>query len=190
MAARFTKIMREMRAVRSFSDQPVPDDILMDILEVGRWTGSSKNIQPWQVIVVRDRATLVLLSTLGRFASHLATAQVALVLVLDGAKDSFDGGRLAERLMLAAWAHDIGSCIASIWPDDNSEAAKQIFGIPDERSVRQAVALGYPADKHTVRRRSMPRVVKVLPSNGRRRLSEFVNWERYGIRDPRKQSQR
>ena len=55
-----TAFLRSLRAVRRFSPQAIPDDVLLDVLDVARWTGSSKNTQPWHLIVVRDRETLAL----------------------------------------------------------------------------------------------------------------------------------
>ncbi len=179
-----TRLLRTLRAVRRFADRPIPDDALLDVLEVGRRTGSSKNTQPWEIVVVRDPAMLRKISALGQFASHLATAQVGLVLVMDSANNAFDSGRLAERLMLAAWAHGIGSCIASIFPDDNVRRAKELLGIPAERWLRQTVALGYPADENARRVSSMPGIVAVLPSIGRKPTTEFVSWGRFGERAP------
>jgi nitroreductase len=54
--------------VRRYADRPIPDEVLNDVLDVARWTGSSKNTQPWQGVVVRDRARLVDLAKCGQFA--------------------------------------------------------------------------------------------------------------------------
>ena len=175
-------LMRSMRVVRRYADRPIPDEVLRDVLEIGRWTGSSKNTQPWEVIVVGDRETLKRLSSLGQFASHLAGAQAALVHVMDSANNAFDAGRLAERMMLAAWAHGVGSCIASIFPENNVSEAKQLLGIPQERWVRQTIALGYPADAGATRVTMTPRMASVLPSIGRKPMERFVSWERHGER--------
>ena len=43
---RETELIRSLRAVRQFSDREIPNEILLDILDTGRWTGSSKNTQP------------------------------------------------------------------------------------------------------------------------------------------------
>jgi len=178
---RAIQVLRKLRAVRRFADRPIPDDVMRDILEVGRRTGSSKNTQPWELVVVRDREMLKQLSELGGFAGYVAGAQVDIVLVMDSANNAFDCGRLAERLMLAAWAHGVGSCIASLFPDDNARRAKELLGIPEARWVRQTVALGYPADDNATRVSSTPGMVGVLPI-GRKPTGEFVSWERYGRR--------
>ncbi len=175
------RFLRSMRVVRRYADRPIPDDVLRDILEVGRWTGSSKNTQPWEIVVVRDRGMLRRLSQLGQFAGHIAGAQADLVLVMESAGNAFDCGRLAERLMLAAWAHGVGSCIGSLWPDDNMRKTKELLGIPEDRWLRPTVALGYPADAEATRVRSTPHMASVIPL-GRRPIADLVHWERYGTK--------
>jgi nitroreductase len=83
--------------------------------------------------------------------------------------------------MLAAWAHGIGSCIASLFPDENARKATELLGIPAGRWVRQTVALGHPADARATRVASTPRMVGALPL-GRKPLEQLVSWERYGRR--------
>jgi nitroreductase len=176
-----TKFLGSLRAVRRFSDRPIADDVLRDILEVARRTGSSKNTQPWELVVVRDRDALKRLAELGGFAGYIAEAQADILLVMDSVNNAFDCGRLAERLMLAAWAHGIGSCIASLFPDDNARKAKELLGIPAARWVRQTVAIGHPADEKATRVSSSPRSARAIPIV-RKSMDELVNWERYGKR--------
>ena len=165
---------------------PVPEDVLADVLEVVRWTGSAKNRQPWELVVVRSRETLERLSRLGRFAGHLAKAPLAVALVMDGSSGSanvfFDEGRLAERMMLAAWAHGVGSCVATLFPDGNVRAAGELLGLPAGLSARTVVSLGYPADADARFLRSTPLLSTVVPV-GRKPLSELVSWEAYGQRE-------
>ena len=156
----------------------IPEDVLEQILDVGRWTGSAKNTQPWRVVLVEERETLRALSQLGQFAGHIAGARCALVLVMDGPNNAFDCGRLAERLMLGAWALGVGSCIGSFSPDENVAQAKRLLSIPDERWVRHAISLGYRADEEAHRIRTTPATRSVLPSLGRKPMAEFVSREK------------
>jgi nitroreductase len=172
--------MRSLRVVRRFAEKPVPDEVLDDVLEVARWTGSSKNTQPWHLVVVRERETLRAIAKLGQFAGHVADANVAIALVMDSRSNAFDCGRLAERLMLAAWSHGVGSCIGSIWPDDNERAAKELLGVPKDRWLHQVISFGYPADADATRVSATPSAARILPSIGRRPRSEVVSWERHG----------
>jgi nitroreductase len=174
-------LLRSLRAVRRFSDREIPAKALDDILEVAQWTGSSKNTQPWELVVVGDRSTLGRLSRLGRYADHVAGARLAIALTMERATLSteFDKGRLAQNIMLAAWAYRIGSCIASLFPEKNERAAKELLGVPAERELRTVISLGYPADEEALRLTGPLR--RIVPT-GRKPLDQLVSWERYGER--------
>jgi hypothetical protein len=131
--------------------------------------------------VVRDRATLAELAKCGQFAGHLAGAAAALVLVMEDGNRRFDEGRLAQNLMLAAWAHGVGSCIGSIFPDDKKRRVRSMLDIPSGRWVHTTIALGYPADEDALRtsRELRAAKTKVPVPIGRRSLDDIVSWERY-----------
>lgn len=174
------QFLRTLRSVRRYAPTPVPEDVIAYILEDGRWTGSAKNTQPWEVVVVRDREMLVALSKLGQFADHLAGSAFALALVMESRGNRFDAGRLAERLMLGAWAHHVGSCIGSIFPDANEARAKELLGVPANRDLHTTIAFGYPADSDALSvSRSPTGRLSVLPSIGRKPMASFVHWDRY-----------
>ncbi len=178
--ARLLEVLRSLRAVRRYAPTSVPDEVVQDVLEVGRWTGSGKNVQPWEMLVVRNRSSLRELATLSQFADHLAGASFAIALVMASPSHRLDAGRLAERLMLAAWCHGVGSCIGSIFPDENEAKAKGLLGVPDERDLRTTIAFGYPADADARRIRATPNIKTVLPSIGRKPLSSIAYLDRYG----------
>lgn len=171
------EVLRTLRAVRRFSDEPIGELILTDILSTARWTGSAKNVQPWHLVVVRDRNTLRGLAQCGQFAGHLAGAAAAVALVMNGRGNGFDAGRLAQNIMLAAWAHGVGSCIGSIFPEHESRA-RELLGVPAERSLGIAISLGYPADEAALRVSRSP--TNVTMPIGRIALKELVSWDRFG----------
>lgn len=135
------------RAVRLFSDTPVPEHVVEQILASGRRSQSSKNSQPWQFIVVRDKDRLQALSKLGDFAGHVAGADFAVCLV--GTKqtqwNSFDLGQAAAYLQLAAHELGIGSCIAAMYDE---AAAKALLNIPAEKNFFCVISFGYPSADH------------------------------------------
>jgi nitroreductase len=49
--------LRTTGAVRDFTDEPIPDDVLARVLDNGRFAPSGGNRQGWQVVVVQDGAT-------------------------------------------------------------------------------------------------------------------------------------
>ena len=168
--------LKSLRTVRTFERDPVSQEALGDILEVARWSGSARNRQPWEFLVVRDRPTLERLAALEGYVQHLAGAAVGIVLVMAGdlakfEQETFDEGRLAERISLAAASHRLGAAVG--WfAGDGRAAAKRILGIPDERLVRTVLSLGHPAQ-------NLPRGKSKLPQ-GRKPLADLVYEEHYG----------
>ena len=103
--------LRGLRQIRQLRPDPIPEAALQDILDVSRWTGSARNIQPWDLVVTSNRQTLRALGTIeGGRGPHLTTAGAGIALVMSGDLehpdfDTYDEGRLSERIMLAAAAH-------------------------------------------------------------------------------------
>ena len=49
--------VRTVLAVRRYGTKPVPAEIVRRIVEAGRLSASSINLQPWHFVVVEERAT-------------------------------------------------------------------------------------------------------------------------------------
>ena len=173
-ATAVTRQLRGLRQTRRFTDQPVPEEIVADILEVARWTGSSKNTQPWHFIVVTDPVTRQLMAESGEYAGFLAGAPLVIAIAMQGRRPrsgTYDEGRVSERIMLAADAHGLGA--GTGWFAPGAERIDAALGLPEGMSVIQAIGIGYPADADQ-RARSV--------RGGRRPLDEVVSRERYGER--------
>ncbi len=169
------KAIKSLRAVRQFENRPIPDEALNRILEAGRWTGSAKNVQAWQFIVVRERATLEKLTTCGQFAGHLSGAALAIVIVTEtNWPGTFDAGRVSQDMMLAAWDEGIGSCIASM---HNQECARETLGVPAGKQLL-AISFGYPQPGITPMIDGKP-LRDVLAKTGRHPLDELVHQEKW-----------
>jgi nitroreductase len=168
--------LRRLRAVRQFRPDPVPQDVVDDLLTVARWSGTASNRQPWELVVIRSPETLRALATMEGYVKHLADAPLGIVLVMAGEPDrveqeTFDEGRLSERILLAAAAHGVGGSIG--WFSGSGRpVAKDLLGIPQERLVRTALSLGYPDE---AAQRARPK-----PAQARKPLSILVHDERYG----------
>jgi nitroreductase len=174
-ATAFTRRLRNLRQTRQFTTDPVPDDVVRELLEVARWTGSSKNTQPWHFIVVTDPDDRRELSQAGQFAGFLEGAPLVIVIAMAGQNprsEPWDEGRLSERIMLAADAHGLGAGTGWFAPGPEGEdRVKALLGIPPEMAVRQGVGIGTPRDADQ-RARSV--------SGGRKPLGEIASWGRYG----------
>src|SRR5688572_9942073 len=141
VATDIIRFLQDLRQVRQYLPDDVPDDVVQDILEVARWSGSAKNVQPWHFIVIRDRDTLQQLSELGNYTAFIKGAPLAIAVVLNGPNprtEWFDEDRVEERMMLDAKAHGIGSGTA--WYAEG--AVNELLGVPEPYVVRSVVGFG------------------------------------------------
>lgn len=138
------------RSVRSFAARPVDRATVTRLVTIARETGSARNRQPWRFVAVDDPATLRALAGCGAYAQHLATAPCAIVLLSadDGRRDTeFDLGRVAQSLTLAATALGLGSCLATLYPDESVARAAALLGLDGGWLPRHALSLGHPGPR-------------------------------------------
>jgi nitroreductase len=143
--------LRQTRQFREFTADPVDRDLLDAIADVGRWSGSSQNTQPWRFIVIADTSVLRRLAPIGMPSTRsLQTATAAIAIVLPdeqgrAVSHAFDEGRAAERMLIAAEMIDLGAGIAWIRSDIRA-AVGEMFDLPADRFIRTIVVLGHPTE--------------------------------------------
>jgi len=69
-------VMQTTFAAREFTDDPLSDDVLFEILDIARFAPSGGNRQGNRVIIIRDQDTKIALSDLARPAAKRYTAQI------------------------------------------------------------------------------------------------------------------
>ena len=141
-------VLRGVRNTREFTAEPVSDEALTAILEVARRTGSAMNAQPWEFVVVRDPAVLRAISETGPNLPWMAGAPLAIVLVMAGQRpelEGFDEGRLAERIMAAAYGQGLAAGLGWFLAGEPRKRAFALLGVPDGKTMRTVVAIGHPA---------------------------------------------
>lgn len=171
------RTLKNLRQSRRFDGQPIEDATLQQILEIARWTGSSKNTQPWQLIVVDDREQLKRLGHVRELNIWMEHAAVAIAIVLPGEANvahSYDEGRLSERIMLAADVLGFGSGTAWFTTDEEKSAAKDILQVPADTTLRSMVVIGHVSEDPAQRGKG---------SGGRKPLKEIVSYNAFGQRE-------
>ena len=162
-----------LRVVRAYTTEPIPPAEMDAVLEAARWTGSSKNTQGWEFIVVEGNH-LDKLAGAGSFTDPIrnSTATIALVQTPDG--NPFDIGRAAQNVMLAAAANGLGSCPITL---HNADRASEALGLPEGFSCRYAVAIGYPSQEDEQRLRKARRAGGM---GGRKPIENLTHRQHYG----------
>jgi nitroreductase len=139
------------RNVREFADRPIGDEDLDRILEAGRRAPSSRNWQPWDYVVVTDRAQLAELAQVWRGGAHIAGSAATVVIVLAQYEDAgqlqraaFDAGQASVQMMIAAADLGIGSGHSAV---GDQARAREILGFPEDHLAYIMIDFGYPAGR-------------------------------------------
>jgi nitroreductase len=131
------------REVRSYSDRPVPEEVQRRIIDAGRVSGSSQNRQGWRFLWVTDRGVLERLAELVYVPSNLRGCAFVVAIAVSGkGPTSFDAGRAAQNMLLAAWSEGVGSCPNGM-PDRG--AVGNVLGLSEGEEPAIVLTFGYPA---------------------------------------------
>lgn len=157
--------IHQRRSIRSFTSQPVPDDVLAQILEAGTWAPSAGNMQAWEFVIVKDpdaRRKLVDTTDAGNTArggiytqEWIMQSPAIVVICYDvkrmtgryGHKGSslmtiMDCMLCVENMALAATHFCLGTCCVVGF---DPLKLKELLPIPKEITPLLLLPMGYPA---------------------------------------------
>ena len=140
------KAIVSKRDSRSFTEEPLGEDMLLKVLQAGRMAGSAKNTQPCRFVVLSERGRKEELAACGQFSSWIPQAPVNIAIVVPEDGRDFDAGRTAQNLMVACNALGLASCPVTMHDKD---CARTVLGLPEGHRVVIVIALGHPVPGST-----------------------------------------
>lgn len=146
-------------SIRTFTDQPVSDDLKSALLHAGMAAPSGVNKQPWEFILIDDKDVLDALAESLPYAKMTAKAPMAIAVC--GNSDRFlddedstlwvqDLAAAAENILLAAHALGLGAVWTCLYPHaDRMDSASRILKLPEGIIPFCLIPVGYPSKQHT-----------------------------------------
>jgi len=145
-------------SVRNFRPDPIPTDVLTDILEAGRLAPSAQNKQPWRYLVYTDNAKIQKLALncgLIGLANYFIHKAPCLIIACAETKDNMringqdyylvDTAISFQQMMLMALQHGIGSCWLAAFSE---KKLRQYLQISSSWRIVAMSPFGYPAEKN------------------------------------------
>lgn len=134
------ELIQTRRSVRGFKPDPVPEEILDQIVEAGTWAATGRNRQSPVIIKVTNRELIRKLSKLngeimGTDSDPFYGAPAVLIVLADKTVPTYlyDGSLVMGNLMLAAHSLGIGSC----W----IHRAKEEFQLPEGKEILKSLGI-------------------------------------------------
>jgi nitroreductase len=120
----FFSVVRTQRAHRAFTDHPVPDELVEQVLETATFAPSAENMQPWVFVVVRDPAARARIGELNRRAWEGGGREFSRPRLSPGMFEKVEAGAtggIADTPVLVIVCGDTSHAVeavleASVWP--------------------------------------------------------------------------
>ncbi len=153
----FVSLVRRRRSIRKFLKKEVEADKVDLLVEAALRAPSSRGLNPWEFIVVREKESLARLSRAKEHgSSFLKKAPLAIVVCADPRKCDVwieDASIASVFIHLAAESLGLGSCWIQIRDRMHDrvrtaeEYVSEVLRIPGGLRVESIVAVGHPAEK-------------------------------------------
>jgi len=167
------ELIETRRSIRSYKDQEIEEDKLNYILQAFRKAPSAKNLQPWKLIVIKNKKVIKDIAIACNNQTFMEEAPVIIAAcakeeeaygVMGGYMNSYpiDIAIALEHLILAATEKGLGTCWIGAFKE---QLVKDILGVPKNVKVVALTPLGYPA--------------REASSRGRKPLTEIISYDKY-----------
>jgi nitroreductase len=155
----FLNVIFRRRSIRKFTDAPVSEEIIIDLLKAGMAGPSAVNAQPWEFVVITDPEILKKFRSSLMFAKQNYTAMICVCgsrrVQKNQAGDRFwvqDCSAASENILLAATALGLGSVWIGVYPITlYMRQVRSFLHLPADVTPLNLIALGYPAEEKPAR---------------------------------------
>lgn len=147
------------RSIRKFSDQPVDDAIIEELLSAAMAAPTALNMQPWKFVVVGDHFLLTQLRKTTPFSNMNAPCAIVVCGCLSSIKQRLfdqywvqDCSAATENLLLASTVLGLGSVWCGVYPSDRAKLRiRQTIELPEDVHPFALVFVGYAAEEKPAR---------------------------------------
>ncbi len=146
--------IRTRRSIRRYTGEAVSDAVLAEILAAAMSAPSAGNQQPWQFVVIADRALREAIAQFHPYAQMVPEAPVAIAVCGDLRLESYKGywvqdcSAATQNLLLAAHAKGLGAVWVGIYPvEDRVRRLQQLLALPAQVVPLAVVPVGVPAER-------------------------------------------
>jgi nitroreductase len=157
--------LKTRRSIRAYTGEPVPREVIEDIIDCGRLAATANNAQPWEFVVVTEPETLRAIGGIAEFGGFIAQAAFCVLVLCKETKYYLeDGCNASQNILVAARAHGLGGCWVAGDRKPHADRIRRMVGAPEGFKLVSLLSIGHPAEQ---------------PLKPKRALTESLHWEKF-----------
>lgn len=155
--------LRNRHSVRHFTGEPMPKEVLEQIVDAGRLAATGNNLQPWDFIVITNPEVMAYFV---RSTEWIGGASAVIAVVMDPSSRWWveDGASAVENMLIAATALGYGGCWLEGVTIEREAEYKVLLNIPSRKRLFTLVPLGVPSE---------------VSMKEKKPLSQVLHWEKF-----------
>ena len=150
--------LMQRRSIRKYTKEGIPEEKLTTILQAALLSPTSKNLHPWEFLVIQNREALERLADCrDRGASMLKEAAAAVIVMADTSINDVwveDCSIAMSNMLLTAADQGVGGCwiqvrnrVSGQEGKSTERFVKEVFGLEEKYAVEAILSLGMPAQE-------------------------------------------
>lgn len=155
------ELIKTRKSIRRYKKEPMPDDLVEQILEAGRWAPSANNAQPWEFVILKDEKLRTEIANATIYGRFLADAPLGIAVVIDPKASTHpveDGAITTESMLLAAHGLGLGACWIGSYGSGYEDKVKELLGVPEDKRLLSLISIGFPAESPRSTRKALERI--------------------------------
>ena len=142
------------RSIRKYTSQPVPQELIDELLKAAMSAPSAGNEQPWHFVVIRDRKVLNEIPKFHPYSKMLKEASAAILVCGDLGEERHKGfwiqdcSAATQNILIAAHAKGLGAVWLGVYPrEERIDGLRKLLGMPEHVMPLSIISIGYPAEQ-------------------------------------------
>ncbi|HSQ89405.1 nitroreductase family protein [Romboutsia sp.] len=148
------------RSIRKFTETPVTEEQIQQLLRAAMAAPSAHNKQPWEFVLTTKRETLDKLADNHPYAKMLKQAPLCIVVCANPSKQEEEGfyvqdcSAAIQNILIEAVEINLGTVWIGLHPHENLQnQVREIFNMPSDIVPISMIAIGNPdEEKHEITR--------------------------------------
>ena len=135
-------------SVREYTDETVSKELLEKLVDSGRLAPSARAVEPWEFVVITDKAKIDNIASMAPNGKFLTCAQAAIVVICAETKYFIEDGCAAtENILLQAADLGLGACWIAGDKKPYAEGILSMLNAPAGSKLVSIISIGWPKQK-------------------------------------------